>query len=409
MAANNAPPNDYLEEHAEFFNEIFNDDDSGEEFDGFDPEDIVNEEIEDQEDNVVEWTVGDRDPPTLNFTGNPGLVRDVPDKNSPLDYFSLFVDDDACSQMADETNRYADQYLESRELPVKSRFRKWVATTANEIRLFLSLILAMGLVSQLDVTEYWTTDPVTSTPFFPAIMARDRFLLILTFLHLNDNSRYIPRGQPGYEPLYKLGDLFKLIIANFGRVYYPHQEIALDEGMVPWRGNLSFRVYNPDKPTKYGIKAYMICDAVNGYCSKFKLYTGKPANPPSHNGATYHLTMDLMRGFFGRGHILYCDNYYSSPQLFLDLWELGVGATGTVRPNRKGIPQLIKDARLPHKGDIAVANCGTLSVTKYHDSKMVLLLSTVSSSELIGELTYIYKVKHTCNHTCKTFMKKLFD
>jgi hypothetical protein len=27
--------------------------------------------------------------------------------------------------------------------------------------------------------------------------------------------------------------------------------------MIPWRGNLSFRVYSPDKPVKYGIKADM--------------------------------------------------------------------------------------------------------------------------------------------------------
>jgi hypothetical protein len=45
--------------------------------------------------------------------------------------------------------------------------------------------------------------------------------------------------------------------------------------IIPWRGNLSFRVYSPDKPVKYGIKAYMVSDSSNGYVSKFKLYTGK--------------------------------------------------------------------------------------------------------------------------------------
>jgi hypothetical protein len=45
----------------------------------------------------------------------------------------------------------------------------------------------------------------------------------------------------------------------------PHQNISLDEEMIPWRGNLSFRVYSPDKPVKYGIKAYMVSDSSNGY------------------------------------------------------------------------------------------------------------------------------------------------
>jgi hypothetical protein len=33
--------------------------------------------------------------------------------------------------------------------------------------------------------------------------------------------------------------------------------------MILWRGKLSFRVYIPDKPVKYGIKAYMVSDSSN--------------------------------------------------------------------------------------------------------------------------------------------------
>ena len=76
---------------------------------------------------------------------------------------------------------------------------------------------------------------------------------------------------------------------------------------------------------------------------KLKLFTGKPANPPSQKGATYDLVMSLQRYHYACGHILYCDNYYSSPENFMDLMCLGIGATDTVRPNRRGIPQEIKD------------------------------------------------------------------
>lgn len=64
--------------------------------------------------------------------------------------------------------------------------------------------------------------------------------------------------------------------------------------MRAWRGNLIFRVYSPDKPIKYGLKAYMLCDAENAFCLKFKLYTGRSIIQPSKNGATY----DLERIFF---------------------------------------------------------------------------------------------------------------
>lgn len=64
--------------------------------------------------------------------------------------------------------------------------------------------------------------------------------------------------------------------------------------MRAWRGNLIFRVYSPDKPIKYGLKAYMLCDAENAFCLKFKLYNGRSIIQPSKNGATY----DLERIFF---------------------------------------------------------------------------------------------------------------
>ena len=50
---------------------------------------------------------------------------------------------------------------------------------------------------------------------------------------------------------------------------------SVDAFMILWPGNLSFRTYNPDKPNKYGLKASMLCESDNGYCLKFKLYTGK--------------------------------------------------------------------------------------------------------------------------------------
>ena len=38
------------------------------------------------------------------------------------------------------------------------------------------------------------------------------------------------------------------------------EHIDIDEGMLKWRGRLSFRVYNKEKPTKYGIKGFILAD-----------------------------------------------------------------------------------------------------------------------------------------------------
>ena len=192
----------------------------------------------------------------------------------------------------------------------------------------------------------------------------------MTFFHLSNDAEHVRRSQSGHKLLHKLGKVYTDVIKKFSSVYRPHQQLSLDEGMAPWRGHLSFRVYSPDKP-KYGIKAYMICDATNGYCLKFRLYTGKselPVStngathdlnlnmicdatngyllkfrlytgkselPVSTNGATYDLALDMMKGYYGRGHILYMNNYYNSPQFRWDLWEAGVGHQGHSEPTGK--------------------------------------------------------------------------
>ena len=47
--------------------------------------------------------------------------------------------------------------------------------------------------------------------------------------------------------------------------------------------------------------------------------------------------MRLMQPNLNAGHCLYIDNYYTSPTLFNDLYELNTGTCGTAR-YRKGIP-----------------------------------------------------------------------
>nr|XP_022290940.1 piggyBac transposable element-derived protein 4-like [Crassostrea virginica] len=384
--------------------EIFADSDSdGEEnFEGFDLEDFGPVEIERNQDNsnydVLNedlWAPGDRTPHQLTFTGKSGLCKELDDCDSPRKIFELFIDDSDYENVSEETNRYAAQFLHDKVLKEKSRFQKWKDTCASEMKKFSAIILAMGILTQMDVSEYWTVNPVTSTPFFPSVMSRDRFLLLLAFIHLNDNSNHIPRGMEGYDPLFKLGPIYQKILSRFHTVYAPHQALAIDESMVAWHGNLSFRVYSPDKPIKYGLKAYMLCDAENAYCLKFKLYTGKSSVRPSENGATYDLVMDLLRNYYEKGHILFCDNYYSSPRLFMDLWILGTGATGTVRQYRKGIPKIIKDCKLSTRGETSTVHYGPLSCLKYQDSKTVYLISTTETSNIVTTSNHDFHTNET--------------
>ena len=96
----------------------------------------------------------------------------------------------------------------------------------------------------------------------------------MKFLHLSDNSQYIPKGQPGHDPLYKIRPLLTSLLANFQAAYTLHQELSIDEAMVGFKGRLSFIQYLPKKPTKWGIKAYVLADSKTGYVYNWRLYTG---------------------------------------------------------------------------------------------------------------------------------------
>ena len=110
-----------------------------------------------------------------------------------------------------------------------------------------------------------------------------------------NNDNYIPRGQEGYNPVNKLGTIYSVVTGNFSDVWKPGKNICIDEGMIPFRGKVHFKVYNPDKPDKYGVKSYQLCDSSNGYCCRFEIYTGVNQEPPSAKGKTYDLVMRLMR------------------------------------------------------------------------------------------------------------------
>ena len=92
-------------------------------------------------------------------------------------------------------------------------------------------------------------------------------------------------------------------------------------------------MYNPAKPTRFGIKLYQVCESKTGYCLGFDIYTGSTRGtdyceamdiPDSCNKTTRIVLGLLARcGLHQKGHNIFMDNFYTSPELFneLDLLE----------------------------------------------------------------------------------------
>ena len=113
-----------------------------------------------------------------------------------------------------------------------------------------------------------------------SIMSSRRFELILRFLHLKDSEAQPSRGQPGFSRLYKIQPFLDLLLQSFKNLYIPSQNLSIDESMISFKGRLSFLQYLPKKPHKWGPKAWVLADSLNGYTWAWKLYTGKETDHP---------------------------------------------------------------------------------------------------------------------------------
>ena len=104
----------------------------------------------------------------------------------------------------------------------------------------------------------------------------------MKFIHLNDNSQYKKKGEPGHDPLYKVRPFVTPLIKHFQSSYTLHWEVSLDESMIGFKGRLGFIQYMPKKPTKWGMKAFVLSDALTGYMFNWHLYTGMSVSVHAH-------------------------------------------------------------------------------------------------------------------------------
>mmetsp|Transcript_41290 Transcript_41290/g.36633 ORF Transcript_41290/g.36633 Transcript_41290/m.36633 type:complete len:162 (+) Transcript_41290:1016-1501(+) len=101
-------------------------------------------------------------------------------------------------------------------------------------------------------------------------MGRNTFEFMNQIFHLADNEKANKK-----DPLYKLRPFMNILEQKFVEMYDIGENVTVDEAMVKWKGQLFFKQLMKGKPIKWGIKLFLLCDAKNGYCHSFKVYTGK--------------------------------------------------------------------------------------------------------------------------------------
>ena len=321
-----------------------------------------------------------------NYDRRRGVLVDTTDFEA-IDYFRMFFSDQMLEHIMTETNRYGDSVFREKVNAggdnIPYRTKQWKHVDFEELSAFIGLQIAMGLCSKSALEDYWEiSNWVTYTPF-TKVLGRNRYQLIHSCLHFNNNDNRIDRGEVGYDALFKVRPLLDFVVPLCRQAYAPGETLSIDESMVAFKGRIYFKQYLPSKPTKWGLKVFMLADATSFYCHNIIIYTGK-SNYVIDDGNTMRsqVVFDLLNGYEDRGHKLFTDNFYTSPALYKKLKEKNIGACGTVLDNTRGYPQqLKKKERKMKRGDPPVfAKSQDLLVATFHDSKRVSVLATVGDN-----------------------------
>ena len=97
---------------------------------------------------------------------------------------------------------------------------------------------------------------------------------------------------------------------------------------------------------------------------------------------THAVVMKLVEPIEDRGHHVFMDNYYTSPQVFAVLRSNGFGACGTLRLNRRGLPAAIKQ-RVKKQEIKAIRLDASMLAIKWMDKRLVTVLTTIHDDSVV--------------------------
>ena len=250
----------------------------------------------------------------------------------PVDAFLLFISDKMVKSMVKFTS-----------LEGKHDKADFVETDDIEMRAFVGCILFLGGMKQSMLSSTTVFDAMYGQGFVRASFSRNRFLRLLNFLRFDDKeTRSARRSRDVFAPFRDFWDAFT---KNLSDHYIPGPFITIDEQLVPFRGRCSFIQYLPSKPDKDGIKIFWAADAENNFPLVAEPYLGRPLGADRQVNLGRNVTLRLSAPFFNSGRNVTTDNFFTDKELSDVLQNNGLTFVGTVRANKRFLPESFKNKR----------------------------------------------------------------
>lgn len=309
------------------------------------------------------------------------FVFDLPDIDSPLDYFHRYFTPDILDDIVYHTNLYSTR-----------RTGKCIQLTIEELKDFLMILLVMGIVNMPSYLDYWSAE-------FRYAQVAD-VMPLKRFEQIRRNIHFVDSANSDDDRYYKIRPFIEKIRRNC-LATEEETKYSIDEMTIPYKGTKAGnrRQYNPMKPNKWGFKN-VVRAGESGIVYDFLLYGGDDTfryidfsveEEQMTLGAK--MVLALCKTIQTPGCAVYFDNYFTTLDLIWYLREhRGIFSLGTIRQNRlKGCSKgLLSDKELKKKGrgtfSQVVDNDKKIAIVKWYDNKVVTLACSYADAYPVQEI-----------------------
>lgn len=307
----------------------------------------------------------------------PGPIGEARNAKSDTDCLNLLLTDDVITIITHCTNIYITKIAANFK-----RGRDANLTSNEEIKGCIGILYLAGVLKagRQNLFQIWDNSRGIGIEAIYLAMSLNRFRFLIRCLRFDDVNTRQQRKE--FDKLAPIRELFESLIKNFQANFTPSQYLTIDEQLVAFRGRCQFRQYIPSKPSKYGIKIFALVDVKNAYTYNMEIYCGKqPDGPFQVSSSAAEVVKRMVKRLEGTGRNITMDNWFTSVPLALDLLQKKLTIIGTIRKNKRELPEEFVICRNRQINS---------SLFGYHKEKCTLVSYTPKKSKVVLALSTMH-------------------
>ncbi|XP_069463014.1 piggyBac transposable element-derived protein 5 [Ambystoma mexicanum] len=314
------------------------------------------------------WSDALRDVPCPGFTETTGPSHTMPPTATAMDFFQLFVPDNAIKNMVTQTNMYAKKFQE--------RFGSddaWMDVTVTEMNAFLGYMISTSTHHCESVLSIWSSG-FYSNKSIALIMTQSRFEKILKYFHI-----VAFRSSHTTHSLYKIQPFLEILQKGFDSAFRPSQTQVLHEPLIDedpvFIATCTERELRKRKKRKFSLWVRQ-CSST-GFICQIYVHLKEGSGPDSLDALKkpqLHsmVAKSLCQNSSGKSHIIFTGPSITSLTLFEEFEKQGIYCCGLLSPRKSDCtglpPSMLNNPDVPmSRGQYGIKMKGDMSLICWYN------------------------------------------